>query len=168
MGKSVHFILTGGTIDSFYYPPKETARPHEASVIPSYISEKIKPVADVSFETVCMLDSSDITLEIRQQIAQAILQTDKEKIVIIHGTNTMTKTAEYLVGIPEILSKTVILTGAMIPLKEFAMSDAGFNLGYALAEVQSREPGVYVCMNAQTFKAGAVVKNTEEGRFEAV
>ncbi|MEK7801383.1 MAG: asparaginase domain-containing protein, partial [Pseudomonadota bacterium] len=63
-------------------------------------------------------------------------------------------------------NKKIVLTGSMIPLKEFAMSDAGFNLGYAIAEVSHLTAGVYICMNARTFKAGTVVKNFELGRFE--
>jgi L-asparaginase len=61
--------------------------------------------------------------------------------------------------------KTVILTGAMYPLKEFAMSDAGFNLGFALAQAQTLPKGVYICMNAQTFIAGEVTKDTKVARF---
>lgn len=54
----------------------------------------------------------------------------------------------------------------MIPLKEFVMSDAGFNLGYAIAQVQNLDAGVYICMNGETFPAGTVIKNRAEARFE--
>ncbi|MCB1784063.1 MAG: asparaginase [Alphaproteobacteria bacterium] len=166
--ESVHVIITGGTIDSSYSPAEETARPNEYTVIPTYLMEKIKPYPALSFETICMLDSGDITDGIRNQIAEAIRKSQSRKIVITHGTNTMQKTAEYLAALPDVVQKTVILTGAMIPIKEFAMSDGGFNLGFALAEALSRPAGVYVCMNACTFPAGCVTKNFAAGRFEGL
>ncbi len=167
MTEHIHFIMTGGTVDSEYYPPLETSIPNKMSVIPEYILIKIKPHTDVTFETLCMLDSSDITDVHRAQMVSAITATKANKIILCHGTNTMVESATYLAQHLKDRSKTVILTGAMIPLKEFAMSDAGFNLGYAMAEVLRLEGGVYICMNARTFKAGDVKKNTKEGRFEA-
>ncbi len=161
----IHFILTGGTIDSYYYPPKETSVPHDASVIPEYI-QKIQPHISCSFEEICMLDSGEITNEIRGGIVTAIEDSNADKIIITHGTNTMSETARYLETHLRNNNKAIILTGAMIPLKEFAMSDAGFNLGYAMAKAQDTANGVYIAMNAKLFPAGEVVKNTEIGRFE--
>ena len=54
----------------------------------------------------------------------------------------------------------------MIPLKQFALSDGGFNLGYAIGQAQSLPAGVYICMHAKTFAAGKVRKNFEIARFE--
>lgn len=164
MTESIHFILTGGTIDSFYYPPKETSVPNTASVIPDYIESKIKPHISCSYETLCMLDSGDITDDIRERILNAIQNAKTTRVIVTHGTNTMAKTLEFLDG--KTSDKTIVLTGAMIPLKEFAMSDAGFNLGYAIAQAQQNPPGIYLCMNARTFRAGGVTKNTSIGRFE--
>ncbi len=163
----IHFIITGGTIDSEYDPPKETANPCVESVIPSYITVKIKPHSNIDFKTLCLLDSSDITDEIRSKIVKEIIAVSAKKIIITHGTNTMTETAEFLDRDLGQTPKTIILTGAMIPLKEFAMSDAGFNLGYALAQVQNLPPGVFICMHGETFKPGAVTKNVEQARFYA-
>lgn len=162
----IHFIITGGTIDSVYHPPIEKAVPAEKSIIPSYLNDVIKAHTNITFETICMLDSSDITDQNREDISKAILASDHQKVIVTHGTNTMTETASYLdsAGVGE--SKTVVLVGSMIPLKEFTLSDGGFNLGYAIAEVQRLEKGVYVCMNAKTFKAGNVQKVFEKARFE--
>lgn len=163
---SIHFILTGGTIDSSYYPPQETAIPNVCSIIPEYITDKIKPWCDVSFETVCMLDSDDITHDIRDNIKNAVISARAQKIIITHGTNTMCETADYLARHVTLYSdKSVILTGAMIPLKEFAMSDAGFNLGYALAQAEYVQAGVYIAMHGTLFGAGDVVKDKSQARF---
>jgi len=42
-----------------------------------------------------------------------------------------------------------------------------FNIGMAVAAVQTVEPGVYIAMSGQIFRAGEVRKNRSENRFEA-
>jgi L-asparaginase len=61
--------------------------------------------------------------------------------------------------------KTIVLTGAMVPYT-FGSSDGIFNLGTALAFVQTLEPGVYVAMNGKCFPWHSVRKNRELGIFE--
>ena len=63
------------------------------------------------------------------------------------------------------LNKTVVLTGAMIPYK-FGSSDGLFNLGSALAFVQTLTKGVYVVMNGKYFRWNNVRKNKSSGIFE--
>ena len=61
--------------------------------------------------------------------------------------------------------KTVVLTGAMVPYT-FGSSDGLFNLGSALAFVQTLPPGVYVVMNGRCFTWDDVRKNRSTGHFE--
>jgi L-asparaginase/archaeal Glu-tRNAGln amidotransferase subunit D len=75
----------------------------------------------------------------------------------------MTVTARVLAE--NISNKTIVLTGAMIPIK-FGSSDGLFNLGSALAFVQTLPPGVYVAMNGRYFNWNNVRKNKETGIFE--
>ena len=46
----------------------------------------------------------------------------------------------------------------MIPLEGFVPTDAGFNLGYAVAKSQDLKEGIYVCMNGRIFSPEEVVK----------
>jgi L-asparaginase len=62
--------------------------------------------------------------------------------------------------------KTIVLTGAMVPYK-FGSSDGLFNLGSALAFVQTLPAGVYVAMNGRCYAAGSVRKNRQTGLFES-
>ena len=55
----------------------------------------------------------------------------------------------------------------MIPYK-FGSSDGMFNLGSALAFVQTLPQGVYIAMNGRCFAWNRVRKNKEKGIFEAV
>ena len=61
--------------------------------------------------------------------------------------------------------KTVVLTGAMVPYK-FGSSDGLFNLGSALAFVQTLPHGVYIAMNGRCFPWHSVRKNRALGVFE--
>jgi L-asparaginase len=61
-----------------------------------------------------------------------------------------------------------VLTGAMIPYAFGSSSDGFFNLGSALAFVQSLPPGVYVAMNGRYFSWNSVNKNLSTGYFEAI
>ncbi len=165
--QKICFIIIGGTFDGFYQPESETSKPSEESIIPHYIKDVIKPHFKATFKTVCMLDSGDITDPIRKKIAHAVARARERHVIITHGTNTMTKTADYLKRhLDESLGKIVVLTGAMVPLKEFAMSDGGFNLGFAIAALEHLKPGVYIAMNGRVFAAGKVKKNFKKARFE--
>ncbi len=164
----IHFILTGGTIEKAYDPLTEKPEFKHRSILPEYLQEIIKVYATLNFETVAQIDSADMCDAIRQKIVKAVDATAAQYIVIVHGTSTMEVTAQYLATNLKSTGKTIILTGAMIPLKEFAMSDGGFNLGYAIAQVQTASDGVYIAMNAQLFSAGDVTKDTQQGRFVAV
>jgi L-asparaginase len=76
----------------------------------------------------------------------------------------MVDTAAVLAAIP---AKTIVLTGALSPAR-FKATDAIFNVGMAVAAVQTVEPGVYLAMNGQVFQAGKVRKNRDENRFEKI
>ena len=92
-------------------------------------------------------------------------QCEEDKIVLTHGTDTMSETAKMLAQ--KVKDKTIILTGAMIPIK-FGSSDGLFNLGSALAFAQTLPVGVYVAMNGRYFNWDNVRKNKDSGMFEEV
>ena len=112
-----------------------------------------------------MIDSLEMTDEDRELIVHQCNNCDEDRIVITHGTDTMADTAKVLAQ--KVKNKTVILTGAMIPIK-FGSSDGLFNLGSALAFAQTLSAGVYVAMNGRYFTADNVRKNKQTGMFEEV
>ena len=120
---------------------------------------------DVNIRTLMMIDSLEMSDEDRDIIAHNCVQCEEEKIVITHGTDTMVETAKVLAE--KITDKTIVLTGAMIPYK-FGSSDGLFNLGAALAYVQTLPNGIYIAMNGKYFNWNNVRKNKELGLFEAL
>ena len=129
--------------------------------------ERGRCTLDVSVRTLMMLDSLEITDLDRENIVNNCRGIDTNQVIITHGTDTMVKTAEYLAK-ANIQGKTIVLTGAMIPYAFGSSSDGFFNLGSALAFVQSLPPGVYVAMNGRYFSWNSVNKNLSTGYFEAI
>ena len=160
---SVRIFITGGTFDKEYNELtgelffKETHLPE--------MLKRSRSNLDVTVRTLMMIDSLYMTTEDRELIVHQCRQCTETKIVITHGTDTMSDTARIIAE--KITDKTIVLTGAMIPYK-FGSSDGFFNLGSALAFVQTLPPGVYVAMNGQAFPADNVRKNRQTGQFEPI
>jgi L-asparaginase len=112
-----------------------------------------------------MIDSLSMTETDRKKILDECQTSIEDKILITHGTDTMAETAK-LLG-QHIKDKTIILTGAMIPYA-FGSSDGLFNLGSALAFLQTLPHGVYISMNGKYFHWDNVRKNKEIGLFEEI
>ncbi|GAB4255764.1 MAG: asparaginase domain-containing protein [Acidobacteriota bacterium] len=117
----------------------------------------------VAVETVMLKDSLDMTEEDRRLIAERTREAPEARLVITHGTDTMVETAAVLAR--EVPGKTIVLTGAMIPIA-FGSSDGLFNMGGALVAAQILPAGVYVVMNGRVFPWNRVYKNRETGIFE--
>jgi L-asparaginase len=120
---------------------------------------------EVDIRTLMMVDSLDMTDADRHLIVEQCRKTRQHGIVITHGTDTMEVTARVLAR--EVKEKTIVLTGAMIPYK-FHSSDGLFNLGSALALVQTLPAGVYIAMNGRCFHWDNVRKNRKTGHFEEI
>ena len=122
-------------------------------------------IFNIDIKNLMLIDSLKMTNKDRKEIAQNCADSKSTHIVITHGTDTMRKTAEVISK--KNLDKTIVFTGAMIPYK-FGSSDGLFNLGCALAFVQSLPIGVYIAMNGKYFRWNEVQKNKHLGKFERI
>lgn len=164
----VHLLITGGTIDSIFDGFRDLTVVNDQSVIPGYLERVIKPYFELSHEIVTLRDSRGITDELRADIALSVARAPCRAVIITHGTYTMADTAQFLSRRAESFpDKTVVFVGSFFPLKNFAESDAPFNLGFAIASSLSLAPGVYVAMNGRCFAADEVMKDLSLGRFVA-
>lgn len=167
----IHIVITGGTIDSIWNGAKDTVVVAEHSILPEYFGEigrNLKFYEEFEFTEICMKDSRQITDEDRKNVLKAIEESEAIMIIVTHGTYTMPDTAKFLKENLKRKDRKIVLTGSMVPIKGFDFSDGPFNLGYAVAQVQKLDPGVYVCMNARTFTPEEVAKNIDEGKFYSV
>lgn len=165
----IHIIKMGGTIE-FIDPAYDAINKKLLKLDPSiesYLRNLMQPHFNFSTDSVASKDSRDITEDDRLKLCKAIEESPHENIIITHGTFTMRDTAQFLEK--QTLSNTnkkIILTGSMIPIVGFSASDAGFNLGFAIASFPSLEPGVYISMNGGIFNSAEVEKNVDLLRFE--
>ncbi|MED5546036.1 MAG: asparaginase domain-containing protein [Pseudomonadota bacterium] len=152
-------VTTGGTIDKHYFDALSEYQITES------VMGKLLETARVAhpFRVVELLrkDSLELTEEDRDLIAQTIGAAPETRIVLTHGTDTMTETAQALASIQD---KTIVLCGALTPAR-FAESDAAFNLGMAFATAQTAAPGVWITMSGTVFNGLQVRKDREAGKF---
>jgi L-asparaginase len=160
---NIKIFVTGGTFDKEYNELKGTLFFKETHVHEMLKLARSKLKIDIS--TLMMIDSLDMTDAERKIVLERCKKAREDKILITHGTDTMIETAKVLGG--SIKNKTIVLTGAMIPYK-FGSSDGLFNLGSALAFVQTLPQGVYISMNGKCFRWDNIKKNKQTGMFEEI
>ena len=158
--QKLRIFTTGGTIDKIYFDAKS-----EYEVGEPQIGEILREMGvGFPFEMTSLMrkDSLDLTDADREAIRAAVAADPAERVLITHGTDSMTDTAKALQGIS---GKTVVLTGSLNPAR-FRGSDAIFNIGGAVAAAQVLPAGVYIFMNGRVFDALKVRKNRDKNRFE--
>jgi len=138
-------LTTGGTIDKNYFD-KLSQYQITDSAIEELLEEGLVQLPHRIVELM-RKDSLELTDDDRALIAETSRTAPETRIVVTHGTDTMTDTARALA---EIEGKTIVLTGTLAPAR-FAPSDAGFNLGMAFAAAQLAPPGVWIAMSGQVF-----------------
>ena len=117
------------------------------------------PLAGVVYK-----DSLEMDMNDRKMIADIIFHSSEREFVLIHGTDTMEITAEFLAEIFE--DRVIVLTGAMKPF-EIDHVEASLNLGLAIGFARACDKeGVYICMNGYIEPWDKIKKNRSLGRFE--
>ena len=166
VNERIRIITTGGTFDKFYDAVKGELTFRESHL--SRILQQARVTFPVHLDLLLAVDSLLMTENQRDLIVHDALASFEKKVVIVHGTDTMTQTAELLQkNIKGKEDHVFVFTGAMIPYA-LENSDAIFNLGCALTAVQLLSPGVYISMGGKIYPAGTVRKNKEIGVFEAI
>lgn len=155
-------IATGGTFDKDYNPQNGLLY-FTRSCVPDLLTQA-RVNTGYRFVSLMQKDSLDMQAEDRSLIADTCLQADEQRILIIHGTDTMTDTGHYLQQQTVLNTKTIVLTGAMRP-QAFGQSDAIFNLGYAFAMTQQQAAGIYIAIQGDLFHTTQVIKDRQAAQF---
>lgn len=158
----IKIFTTGGTIDKIYFDSKSAYQVGESQI--GLLLEEANISFDYEVESIIRKDSLDLTDDDRSLIVDRISSDPNQLILVTHGTDTMIETARMLMGIP---GKTIVLTGSMEPAR-LRISDAVFNIGYAIAALQLLSPGVYIAINGRVFDPEKILKNIELNRFESI
>ena len=160
--KKILVINTGGTFNKVYNPLTGDLE----------IDKKGKAVKELkklwlnSFKIINIIgkDSLDMTEQDRAEILKVIKNSSEKRIIIIHGTDTMDKTAEYLSKGK--LNQKIVLTGAMVPYSINPI-EATANFASAYGYILGIDKkGVNISMNGRIENHKRVIKNKEKGYFE--
>ena len=163
MTTGILVLTTGGTIDKNYFDALSEYQIVDSG-IPALLAEA-RVALPFRVVEVMRKDSLELTEADREVIAAAAQAAPESRIVVTHGTDTMTETARVLAA--AVPGKTICLTGALSPAR-FAETDAPFNLGMAFATVQTAGPGVWIAMSGQVFDGLKVRKDRAAGKFVAL
>jgi L-asparaginase len=157
---NIRILTTGGTIDKIYFDQLSEYQVGEPQI--ADVLRQLKVGFEWEMESVLRKDSIDLTDDDRALIRRRVEATSRTRILVTHGTDTMVETARALLGVPE---KVIVLTGSLQPAM-FKFSDAAFNIGFALACVQTLPPGVHIAMNGRVFDPARTRKNRSANLFE--
>ena len=162
MGK-ILIINTGGTFNKRYNPLKgELEVPQDGIAVESIL----KYCYNTSYELLNIIhkDSLEMTEEDRELMVETIKNSACQKVLIVHGTDTMDVTATFLAL--HIKDKIITLTGAMVPFSIDTV-EATANFMMALGDLQLREKnGVNLAMHGAIASHGSIYKNRQKGIFE--
>ena len=165
MSDSIEVFVTGGTFDKDYNFITGELYFKDTHLL--NMCERGRSTLELDVKTLMMVDSLEMSAEDRDLIVESCKTSKSNMILITHGTDKMVETAHVLAQ-SGIKNKTKVLTGAMVPIAFGTSSDGFFNLGSALAFVQTLQPGVYIVMNGRYFNWDNVKKNRASGYFEPI
>jgi len=121
---------------------------------------------DYDLAGVVYKDSLDMDVDDRKMLANIIMESKDDSFIVVHGTDTMDESAEFLDAIFE--DRKIVFVGAMKPF-EIDKVEATFNLAMAIGFLNAvKENGVYISMSGHIQKWNKLIKNKAKGRFELV
>ncbi len=158
---SILFVQTGGTIDKDYPQIMSSYAFEISDSAAKKWLRKLKPNFKYRIVELLKKDSLELTSNDRLEIRETCFASSEKRIIITHGTDTMTRTAEVL---SELSGKVIVLTGAMLPAIHVE-SDAIFNLGTAIGAVHTLNEGVYIAMSGRVYAWDKCVKSSRSMKF---
>lgn len=161
----VAILTTGGTIEKIYNEDDGSLR-NVGSVLEQVVAMLRLPDLKVRHVSVMSKDSLELNDQDRRLILQATREAlaSEDAVLIVHGTDTLAVTGEFLNTHLTPLTKPVVLTGAMRPF-EFRDTDAFQNLTEALLAARLVAEGVYVVMHNQALRFPGVIKDRAKMTF---
>ncbi|MBI3873739.1 MAG: asparaginase [Arcobacter sp.] len=174
MNRNLIIINVGGTFNKVYNPLNgELLIPTSNQTIFEIVHKVCKTKNTISIDGLIYKDSLQMDKNDRLTLLEKIKTLKETKIIIIHGTDTMKKSAKVLSKF--IKDKTIIFVGAMQPYS-IEPVEASATLFMALGflkniknkDSKNKMQGVYICMNGLIAKYNKIKKNYEKGVFECL
>ena len=155
-------INTGGTFNKRYNPIEGVLEVPNNNIA---LDKIINFCYNIEFEihNIISKDSLDITNKDRQIIVDTVKQSKSKNIIIIHGTDTVDITSEFLKK--QIYDKKIVFTGAMIPMsidETEATMNFSLSLGFLSGDIKD---GIYLAMHGVVVDASKLIKDKNKGQF---
>jgi L-asparaginase len=164
--QNVLILNTGGTFNKRYDPiAGELVVPEDDRAVAAALAS----MAGLSYRIGGLLykDSLQMDDTDRAMLAEAVSGAPQERIVVVHGTDTMDRSAAAVAQALQGGRKRVVFTGAMVPFSIDPV-EATANLVSAVTAVAYLAPGVHVAMHGWVLPHDRIRKNREKGIFERV
>lgn len=163
-------LNTGGTLNKRYDPIRgELFVPQDNQAVESILAVLQGNVA-CRIQGMLFKDSLDMDEQDRASMAQAILAADENRVLLVHGTDTMHLSAAHLAQAcsEKRVGKRIVLTGAMLPYA-FGAQEAAMNVALSLGWLLADDaPGVYIGMHGLVLPFTHIAKDREQGVFRSI
>jgi L-asparaginase len=157
----IAIISTGGTFNKVYRPLDGTLTIDSEATSLHALSEAWRTPLEIL--PMIHKDSLEMTDQDRAALCTKIRTLPQDRIIVIHGTDTMEVTAAYLAR--HKLPKRIVLTGAMVPYSIDPV-EATANFASAYGSLQADGPdGVTIAMHGLIEAHDKLTKVHQEGRF---
>jgi L-asparaginase len=165
MTNNILIINTGGTFNKIYNQHNGLLQiPKNNKIIKTILNKLYKTNQKPKIKGIVYKDSLDITKKDRYQLLELIEKSKHNKIIVIHGTDTMVKTADFLNQ--NIKNRQIVFVGSMVPYSINKL-EASTNLGMALGFLQTQQQNkIYICMNGLIQTHNNISKNYKRVVFE--
>lgn len=161
--KNILILNTGGTFSKVYNELSgELIVPKNNTAINTIV--KYSKLSNTTIDGLIYKDSLKINNNDRDKLVEYINDSDFTKIIIIHGTDTISITASYLNK--KIKNKKIILTGSMVPFS-INQIEATANLMSAYGFIKNcKKNNIFISMHGLIKKHNKIKKNKIIGVFQ--
>lgn len=155
-------LNTGGTFNKRYNPISGQLEVPSDNIA---LDKIVKSCFNIEFDikNIVSKDSLDFTQEDREIILENIINSENNKIIIIHGTDTVDLTTKFIED--KIENKKVVFTGAMIPMSIDEV-EATMNFSQAIGFLNAPiKNGIYLSMHGSVIEHSKLKKDRSVGQF---
>lgn len=163
LNNKILILNTGGTFNKYYEPISGNLKVSQENNFINDIFTRAKN-SNITIDGLLFKDSLEIDDNDRKLLVEYIQNSSYDKIIIVHGTDTMDQSADFIAK--NIQDKMIVLTGAMKPYSiesVEAVSNLMVGYGYLL---NLQENGTYIAMHGMVQEYQKIRKNRELGIFE--
>jgi L-asparaginase len=164
----IKIISTGGTFNKVYNESNGLFDIDENGLAAKEIIALTRDNLECEFEEIIHKDSNFFTDEDRGALAANVLGSESENIIIIHGTDTMSVSAEYMDRQAKVLTKRVVFVGSMKPYN-VQKDEPIFNLAVAVGFLNAMPAhSIYIAMHGLVMPYANIKKDKSAGVFKRV